>query len=239
VPGRRTAGVSETTLADLLARNARHVESLPDGHFDAVVDGQWPAVVSVCCSDSRVPQAAMWDVDEPGWAFAPSTLGNQTWDRVDGERVAAGGVLYPLLETGTDVAVVVGHTGCGAVTAALAAARGETDLADLPRGVAEWVGLLVPVVEAGLADDRVGPEREAGLVDQLVEFNVDRQVAFLRASEDVPDGTTVYGFVYDFQDVYGPVPGRTYLVNAGGETDVGALRDRVPDGDEACVRRLL
>ena len=96
-------------------------------------------------------------------AFTPSTLGNQTWDRLDG-----GGVLYP-----------------------------------------------------------------------LVAFDADRQAAFPRASDDVPDGTAVFGFVYDSQGVYGSVPGRTYLVNTAGETELGASRDLAPDGVEACVRRLL
>jgi carbonic anhydrase len=35
------------------------------------------------------------------------------------------------------------------------------------------------------------------------------------------------------------VPGRAYLVNAGGETDPDALRDLVPDGHEQSVERLL
>ena len=69
--------MSDTTLRELLARNARHVESLPPDYFDGVRDGQTPAAVSVCCSDSRVPQERMWDVTEPGWLFTPSTIGNQ------------------------------------------------------------------------------------------------------------------------------------------------------------------
>ena len=236
------------TLQELLERNARHVESLPEGHFADVQDGQEPAVVSVCCSDSRVSQEGMWDVEEPGWLFAPSTIGNQVWDRHGGERVVDGSVLYPIAYTGTRTAVVVGHTGCGAVTAALEAVRGdegsEGDGGDggddeTPPGVAKWVDSLVPVVEDGLADERVDSDREAGLVDQLVEYNVDRQVAFLCGSEEVPDDTDVYGFVYDFQRVYGDDPGRAYLVNADGETDADALRERVPADFEEAARRLL
>jgi len=237
------------TLCQLLGRNARHVGSLSDGHFGDVQESQEPVVVSVCCSDSRVSQEGMWDVTEPGWLFTPSTLGNQVWDRHGGERVVDGSVLYPIAYTGTQTAVVVGHTGCGAVTAALKAVRGdEVDggAADEPQegvetlpGVAKWVDELVPVVEDGLADDRVDPDREVGLVDQLVEYNVDRQVAFLRESADVPADTTLYGFVYDFQAVYGDAPGRAYLVNADGETDADALRERVSEEFEETVRRLL
>ena len=235
------------SLSELLERNERHVASLADDHFADVQDGQSPAAVSVCCSDSRVPQAGMWDVDEAGWLFSPSTIGNQVWDRVDGERVVDGSVLYPVAYTDTGTAVVVGHTGCGAVTAALEAVRdrgADADPADgddgsHPPGVAKWVAELVPVVEAGLDDDRVREDRDASLVDQLVEFNVDRQVAFLRESEDVPDDVAVYGFVYDFQGVYGDEHGRAYLVNADGEADVDALRERAPDEYANSVQRLL
>ncbi|MDH5020410.1 carbonic anhydrase [Halobacterium rubrum] len=233
------------SLRELLERNDRHVASLADDHFAAVQDGQSPSAVSVCCSDSRVPQADMFDVEEPGWLFSPSTIGNQVWDRVDGERVVDGSVLYPVEYAGTDTAVVVGHTGCGAVTAALEAVQqrdsdGEAESGDAhPAGVAKWVAELVPVVEAGLADDRVREARDASLVDQLVEFNVDRQVAFLRESEDVPADVDVYGFVYDFHGVYGDDHGRAYLVNANGETDVGALREQAPDEFGESVQRLL
>jgi carbonic anhydrase len=226
-----------STLHQLLECNARHTESLSAGHFADVQEGQEPTVVSVCCSDSRVPQDGMWDVDEPGWLFAPSTIGNQVWDRHDGELVVEGSVHYPMAHAGTTVAAVVGHTGCGAVTAALEAV-GEGTVPDAP-GVRKWIELLRPVVEDGLADGRVDPDGDVALVDQLVEYNVDRQVAFLRGSGAVPDGGSVYGFVYDFQGVYGDVPGRAYLVNADGETDTGALRDLVPAAFDDHVRRLL
>lgn len=227
----------DTTLAELLERNARHVDSLPDEYFADVEDGQEPAAVSICCSDSRVPQDGMWDVTDPGWLFTPSTIGNQVWDRHDGNRVVDGSVLYPMVNTETKVTLVVGHTGCGAVTAALDAVQhGQSEL---PAGIDKWVSLLAPVIEEGLADERVDPDRDVSLVDQLVEYNVDQQVAFLLENEAVPDDEQVYGFVYDFQGVYGDTRGRTYLVNAEGETDLDQLRERVPDEYEDCVARLL
>jgi len=146
-------------------------------------------------------------------------------------------VLYPIVYANTRVVTVVGHTGCGALTAALDAVQHGG--IDAPPGVSKRVEMFVPTIEAGLADDRIDPEHEASPLDQLVEYNVDRQVSFLLASEDVPDDAAVYGFVYDFQGVYGATRGRTHLVNAEGETDVDALRELVPGSFVDHVRRLL
>jgi len=225
----------ETLLRELLERNDRHTAALEEGHFSDVKDGQHPPVVAMCCPDSRVPQTAMWDVDEPGWLFTPSTIGNQVWDRVDGERVIDGSVQYPITFTKTGVVVVVGHTDCGAISAALKAVRNEGEPA--PTGVGKWIRLLTPVIEAGLADDRVNPDADAPLVDQLAEYNVDRQVAFLRERLDAD--ITVYGCMYDFHETYGAVDGRAYLVNADGTRDPKALRDTVPAHASKHVRRLL
>lgn len=228
--------MSEGLLAELLERNRRHTESLPADHFSTVQTGQRPAVVSICCSDSRVSQEGMFDVTEPGWLFSPSTIGNQAWDRVDGDRVVDGSVCYPLAMTETKVAAVVGHTGCGAVTAALQTVRGDID--ELPSGIKKWVELQVPVVEDGLASERVDADAEPSLVDQLVEYNVDRQVEFLRDSEVATEDVSIYGFVYDFQNVYGDVPGRTYLVNVDGTRSISGMSDLVPEEFHGYVNRL-
>ena len=228
----------EATLEDLLERNARHAESLREGAFDDVRTQQHPAVVSVCCSDSRVSQEGMWAVEEPGWLFTAGNIGNQVVDRYDGTDVVSGDVLYPIGFTDTKLAVVVGHTGCGAVTAALEHARSD-DPEPLPPGIQKRVESLLPIVEDGLADERVTADDEAGVLNRLVEYNVDRQTEFLREDEAVPNSETVAGFVYDFQGVYADVPGRCYLVNYDGETETEALRAVVPDRFDDHVRRLL
>ncbi len=228
----------DTTLRELLERNARHVSSLPDSYFTDVEDEQKPAAVSICCSDSRISHEGMWNIEEPGWLFTPSTIGNQVWDSRDGELVVDGSVLYPITYTETDVTLVVGHTGCGAVTAALDVVQSDGN-EKRQSDVARWVEFLVPVVEQGLDDDRIDPSRSVSLVDQLVEYNVDSQVEFLLDSEDVPESESIYGFVYDFQGVYGEERGKTYLVNADGETEPGALEELVPAEYTDYVDRLL
>lgn len=226
------------SIESLLERNDTHTESLAEGYFSAVQDGQRPALVSVCCSDSRVSQEGMWSADEPGWVFTPSNIGNQVWERHDGDLVVDGSVLYPIVHTETGTTAVVGHTGCGAVTAAYRAVQGEAG--EEPPGIRNRIELLVPVVEEALEQGVVDPDTdEATAIHRLVEYNVRRQVEFLVGAKEVPDDEQIYGFVYDFQGVYGSVPGRTYLVSADGETDTDRLREGVPEDAQDHVRSLL
>ncbi|WP_137283948.1 carbonic anhydrase [Halorussus salinisoli] len=230
--------MSDQVLLDLLDGNREHVESLPEDHFADVQDEQHPGVVSICCSDSRVSQEGMWNVTKPGQLFTPSNIGNQVWDVYEGERVVNGNLLYPVAHTGTETVAVVGHTGCGAVTAAY---RAVTDGEDPDhRGIEKWVRSLVSVVEAGLESEVVDADAaDESVVNQLVEYNVHRQVAFLREADAIPNSTSVYGFVYDFQRVYGDDYGRTYLVNDDGETDPDAIADRLPPAYADFARSLL
>ncbi|SEW24980.1 carbonic anhydrase [Natrinema salifodinae] len=231
-------GTGRKTLAELLAGNERHIESLPDEYFADVQTGQRPTVVAICCSDSRVAHEGMWGVDRPGAVFTPSNIGNQVWDEDDGERIVDGGILYPIHHTGTDAVAVVGHTGCGAVTAAYRVAIGEDPPG--PRGVDKWVDMLVPVVEEALESSLVDADAaDDRVINQLVEYNVGYQARSLYVSDDVLDFVDIYGFVYDFQGVYGDDPGRTYLVSVDGETDPEAIVESVPDGYEAAQKSLL
>ena len=226
----------DTSLEELLERNERHVAGLPANHFVDVETAQHPAAVSICCSDSRIPQSGMWDVEEPGWLFTPSTIGNQVWDVYEGEHVVDGSVLYPIHATDTNVIIVVGHTGCGAVTSTLEHLQEDTE--PLPPGIQKWIDSLLPVIADGLDDERIDATADVSLVDQLVEYNVDRQVEFLLEREEIPPDEEIYGFVYDFQGVYGTDRGRAYLVNANGKTRLDRLRDAIPARFEYQARRL-
>jgi carbonic anhydrase len=54
----------------------------------------------------------------------------------------------------------------------------------------------------------------------------------------VPDGVTVVGVVYDFQDVYGGRRGEVHVVNVDGERDPEALRADHPDVADRVTRRF-
>jgi len=219
------------TLLGLLAGNADHAAAFQD-RFDDVQDGQWPEAVTVCCSDSRVLQDHLWGNDEPGHLFSVGNIGNRV---VQGReaQVVSGDVLYPLAHTGTGTAVVVGHTACGAVTAAYDALT--EGISDAP-GIEHCIELLRPHLEPGveaLPDDL----DRATSINHLVEYNVDRQVEFLRESDDVPEDVDVAGVVYDFQDVYPGRRGEVHVVNVAGETDPAVLRERYPEFADRINRR--
>ncbi|WP_142856417.1 carbonic anhydrase [Salinigranum halophilum] len=203
-----TGSRPEQLLSDLLDGNDRHVARADESKFDAVRDAQHPPVVSVCCSDSRVSQEGMWDISEPGQLFTVANIGNRSTTEVDGERVLDGGVAYPVTFTDTGVVAIVGHTGCGAVTAAYDVVTGETDLAALPAGVQQDLGSLITMVENAPVD--LDGERST-VVDRLVEHNVREQVEFVATQTDA----AVYGFVYDIHHRYGDADGRAYLVAVG------------------------
>ncbi|MFW6017959.1 MAG: carbonic anhydrase [Halapricum sp.] len=216
----------DQTIIDLLERNHEHAEAF-DSRFDDVQDGQQPDAVTVCCSDSRVLQDRMWDNDRPGQLFTCANIGNRVVQRTADGEVVSGDVIYPIEHTGTALAIVVGHTGCGAVTATY---DHLTEGLSEPPGIEHSIGLLASKLRAGVEALPDGLDRDEA-INRLVEYNVDRQVETLRESDDVPDSVTVVGVVYDFQDVYGGRRGEVHVINVDGTRSVETLRTEYPEID--------
>ncbi|MFC4249028.1 carbonic anhydrase [Natribaculum luteum] len=218
-------------FVELLQDNAEHASQF-QSRFDDVQDSQRPDVVTVCCSDSRVLQDRMWENDQPGRIFTCGNIGNRVVQRTDAGDVVSGDVLYPVEHTETDTIVVVGHTGCGAVTATYDDLTGGISE---PAGIEHCLELLKPYLEDGV-DALPSDVSRTEAINRLVEYNVDRQVEFLEESDDVPQHVDVVGVVYDFQDVYGDRRGEVHVINVGGETDVETLRDEHPAIDSRIDR---
>jgi carbonic anhydrase len=218
------------TIHALFAGNDRHVNAVGDS-FDSLQESQHPDVVTVCCGDSRVLQDGMWDNTQVGHVFTHSNIGNRVTIDGDSGRIVTGDVLYPLLYTDTQTAVVVGHTGCGAVTAAYRAESGPK-----APGIESCLGLLEDDLRDGI---EMLEDAESGLsaIHRLVEYNVDRQIEQLQASPEVPDEVTTIGVVYDFHDVYSEDTGTIHIVNVDGITETATLQDRYPEF-EGRINRL-
>ncbi|WP_136686922.1 carbonic anhydrase [Halorhabdus amylolytica] len=222
----------DDVFESMLAGNEQHARSFDD-RFGGLQDGQRPEAVTVCCSDSRVLQDHMWGTDDPGHLFTCGNIGNRVVQRVDGDTVVSGDVLYPIAHTGTETVVVVGHTGCGAVTATY---DHLTDGLEEPPGIEHCVDILAPALESGMENLPDGLDRE-GTINHLVEYNVDRQIEALEESDHVPDDTALVGVVYDFQDIYTDRRGEVHVINVDGETDPETLRESSPE-IESRIRRL-
>jgi carbonic anhydrase len=216
----------------LLESNLEHAETFND-RFDHVQDGQEPDFVTVCCSDSRVMQDHMWGNEHPGAVFTVGNIGNRTFQLVDSEKAVSGDVLYPVAHAGTKTIIVTGHTSCGAVTATY---QDVVDGIDEPAGIQHCVEHLKPIIEDGVENL---PESlsESEAINHLVEYNVDRQVEFLRESDEIPDDVDVVGVVYDFQNVYSGNRGEVHVINVNGENDVDTLKHENP-GISDRVERL-
>ena len=164
----------------------------------------------------------MWGNEHPGHVFTVSNIGNRTYQDTDNGRAVSGDLLYPVEHTDTGNVIVVGHTDCGAVTATY---QDIKEGLDEPEGIKYCIDLLESGIREGvekLPEDVEGDEA----VNYLVEYNVDKQVEFLRDSDDIPDDADVYGVVYDFKDVYSGSRGELHVINVNGENSVSELRDQ-------------
>jgi carbonic anhydrase len=225
-------------VIDILQRNEDHTDEF-QSRFEDVQDTQRPDVVTVCCSDSRVLQDRIWGNVEPGNIFTCANIGNRVIQQTDTGPAVSGDVLYPLEHTGTETAVVVGHTGCGAVTAAYQHLTGEAAGGDPePAGIAHCIDIISTRLSAGV-ELLPADLSDTEAINRLVEYNVDRQVEFLRESEDISDEVAIVGAVYDFQDIYSDSRGEAHVINIDGETDVETLRAAHPEVSSRINRRWM
>jgi carbonic anhydrase len=122
-----------------------------------LVEGQQPLATVLGCSDSRVPVELVFDQGF-GDLFVVRVAGNV----IAGDVV--GSIAYAALHLRTPVFVVMGHAGCGAVTAALDA---KLKKAKEPEPIETLVKLIDPGL-TGLDQKMAYP----ALLDAAVEANV-------------------------------------------------------------------
>lgn len=111
---------AQQTIRELVAGNERFLAGITNQLHESSLaklkkfseDGQVPKAIVLCCSDSRAPVEIIFDQD----------IGDLFVIRVAGNIVApslVGSVEFAASTFGTNLVVVMGHTKCGAVEAAL------------------------------------------------------------------------------------------------------------------------
>ncbi|MDR3110127.1 MAG: carbonic anhydrase [Planctomycetaceae bacterium] len=112
--------------------NTQHPNANTDCAKETAEHGQHPFATILCCSDSRVPLSVVFD-QGIGDIFSVCAAGNVTGPAQNGS------IEYGVAHTGTRLVVVLGHTKCGAVTAACTNGGHECNIETLMRAIAPAV----------------------------------------------------------------------------------------------------
>ncbi len=188
-------------MAEIIEGNERFKETHESHYFDAYQNSQSPVLTIVTCSDSRVHTNLFGFVPDNN-IFVIRNIGNQV---VNSE----GSVDYGVRHLPTKILMILGHSSCGAIKAAMGDYSGETT------GIKKELDPLGPVIAH---DDHQGEFKTRWAKN--VEQNVDYQVNYamkLYADKVAHGDLIVVGAVYDFNDIYGKGRGSLIITNVGGE----------------------
>ena len=156
--------------------NLRSVESML-GHSGKDMTGQSPFAIILGCSDSRAPAETVFD----------QGLGDLFVIRVAGNIVApsqVGSVEFGAQRFGTRLVVVMGHTQCGAIDAAIESVTSEQGPAS--RNVSSIVDRIRPSIE-GLVHTELAKD-PARLRREAMRANVRASVDHLRHGSTIIEG---------------------------------------------------
>ena len=188
---------ADDALKQLMEGNARFAKGTTvnprrtPADFRSVAEAQSPIAVVVACADSRVSPELLFDAGV-GDVFVIRVAGNV----VDGAGVTVkGSIEYAVAELNVPLIVVLGHTNCGAVKAAVQHIDKKDSLPGAINGLVELIKPAVTSVQGKPGD----------IYDRVIRENVNGGVQKLKSLQPilaprVTAGTVkVVGGVYDLQ----------------------------------------
>ncbi|ANO50307.1 carbonic anhydrase [Woeseia oceani] len=158
----------------------------------ALPQQQEPFAIILGCSDARVPAEIVFD-QGPGDLFVIRVAGNIV------APSQLGSIEFAASRFGTRLVIVLGHTLCGAVDAALSAMRNPQE--ESSRSLRTIVGFIRPAIENLLNDPAQTDEDE--LYRQAVRANVAASVKHVMRDSEIltrlitEDGLKVVGAEYN------------------------------------------
>ena len=168
----RGAAPADKIWAGLMAGNHRFVAGRPKTRAlvslrQSLAKGQHPKAIVLSCSDSRVPPELLFD-QSLGDLFVIRSAGNIA------DAIGLGSIEYAVEHLGSTVLVVLGHTKCGAVTAATSGEKMPTS------NLQALVDQIAPAV-AKVKDSAKGDT----LVELAVQENVHQSTRDVLAHSEV------------------------------------------------------
>ncbi|MCK9294724.1 MAG: carbonic anhydrase [Desulfobulbaceae bacterium] len=188
-------------MREVIEGNEKFKMNHESKYFDLFQDSQVPVLTVVTCSDSRV-HTNLFGIVPDNNIFVVRNIGNQVAN-------SEGSVDYGVMHLPTKILMILGHSSCGAVKAAMGDYSGEAP------AIKKELDPLKPVIAL---DDQSGEFKERWAKN--VERNVDYQVNYSMKlyDEKVSHGDlVVVGAVYDFNDIYGQGRGSLIITNINGE----------------------
>lgn len=187
----------DESLRRLIEGNARFAHNMDDltkrdvQRRAELAEGQHPFAIILSCADSRVPPELVFD-QELGDLFVVRVAGNTADD------ASLGSIEYAVDHLGSKLIVVMGHSKCGAVKAAVDTSSAGKQASDLPGHLPAVVSSIMPAVSE-TKSAQGDPVRAA------VIRNVQRTVLALQKcgpilAEAVSNkGVRVVGAIYDLE----------------------------------------
>jgi carbonic anhydrase len=196
--GLRDASLTaDEVLQDLMQGNTRFASGQVNSprrsprDFAALAGGQRPEALIIGCSDSRVPPEILFD-QGVGDLFVVRLAGNV----VSGAgAVVKGSIEYAVAELNVPLIMVLGHSNCGAVKAAV---KHLDEHDPLPGAINDLVGLIKPAVEQ--SKSRAGDKLE-NAIRANVALGVERlkSLAPILAGPVKEGRVKVVGATYELQ----------------------------------------
>jgi len=189
----------KSLLQKMIDVNLRYKEKFHDIISHSTLEQQTPHATIVMCSDSRIDMDILTDTPA-GEMFVIRNIGNQL-------STASGSVEYGVDHLKTQLLLVVGHSGCGAVKAAMQDYSSESEH-----------------LKAELNTLNINPKDS---LNQNLVRNVNNQVsdAAKKFQEKMASGKVlIMGMIYDMHNDFGFGNGQLILVNINTLTDPKALR---------------
>ena len=164
----------EAALKRLMDGNARYAANTPEQRDFSVgraarATGQYPIAAILSCADSRVAPELCFD-QNPGDLFVVRVAGNV----ISPDLLAS--LEYGVQFLGTPLVMVMGHSGCGAVDAAIKVLK---DKAVLPGHLPELIQAIKPAV---LVAEKTA---KGNLLDNAIAENARRQAHRIKTSPPI------------------------------------------------------
>ncbi len=201
--------VSKRMIDEIFKSNAFYKKSKNRAFFESFVTGQHPRVTLVGCSDSRFQIGALDDTPEND-IFVIRNIGNQFASN-------PGSVEYGVHHLHTPLLIVMGHSRCGAIQAAMSDYSKESGS----------IRRELDSLSISIKKSKDGYNETEKWLNGVIS-NVHQQVCSAKAEfeHEVKSGKlTIVGMVYDLANDFKEGHGSIKIVNVNGETDMMKIKE--------------